>query len=98
MPARTFRVSTTSHFDRLARALRKQHPQRFTAALQATIDTLRTDPCNTSRAHSITKLVDARPGEGQYRIRSGRFRFRFDVDDEVVILVFCALRREDTYR
>jgi mRNA-degrading endonuclease RelE of RelBE toxin-antitoxin system len=93
-----FRVFTSSHFDRLAKALRKRHPQDFTAALRAAVAMLSTDPYNTARRHAITKLVDARPGEGQYRLRIARFRFRYDIEDDRVILVRCALRREDTYR
>ena len=36
-------------------------------------------------------------GNGQYRIRAGRFRFRYDAEEQVVYLKTCALRREGTY-
>jgi hypothetical protein len=36
-------------------------------------------------------------GEGQWRIALGRFRFRYDIYDQDVILHYCGLRREDTY-
>jgi mRNA-degrading endonuclease RelE of RelBE toxin-antitoxin system len=35
--------------------------------------------------------------EGQYRLRSGRFRFRYDIEGREVVLHYCGLRREDTY-
>ncbi len=39
------------------------------------------------------------PGEGgQHRLRLGRFRFRYDIERREVILYYCGLRREDTYR
>ena len=37
-------------------------------------------------------------GEGQYRLRLGRFRFRYDIAGREVRLLYCGLRREDTYR
>jgi hypothetical protein len=38
-----------------------------------------------------------RPGQGQYRLRLGRFRFRYDIAGHEVALLYCGLRREDTY-
>jgi hypothetical protein len=46
----------------------------------------------------IKKLVDVRPGYGQYRIRVGRFRFRYDFEGQIVYLKLCSLRSEGTYR
>ena len=43
-------------------------------------------------SRSFVKGVAA--GEGQYRLRSGRFRFRYDVDGLEVVLNGCGLRRE----
>ena len=37
-------------------------------------------------------------GDGQYRIRLGRFRFRYDLEGQVVYLKACSLRSEETYR
>ena len=94
-----FRVSTTSHFDRLAKALRKRHRQEFVAALTRAVDILRADPHNTTGQYPLRKLVDAHPGQGQFRLRIGRFRFRYNVTGEQhIILVRCSLRRKDTYR
>lgn len=92
----TFQVRTTPHFDRLVRRLHRHHGDlagRYAEALE----TLQTDPLNRSGAHPIRKLEAIRPGEGQYRLRLGRWRFRYDVIDKGVILHYCGLRREDTY-
>jgi mRNA-degrading endonuclease RelE of RelBE toxin-antitoxin system len=50
------------------------------------------------RHHNILKLKDTVRGDGQWRLRLGRFRFRYDIYDREVLLLYCGLRREDTYR
>jgi mRNA-degrading endonuclease RelE of RelBE toxin-antitoxin system len=62
------------------------------------IEILKADPYNSSRQHPIKKLEGVSAGDGQYRIRSGRLRFRYDVDSPVVVLKACSLRGEDSYR
>jgi hypothetical protein len=56
------------------------------------------DPYNRRGAHQIKKLVDVKPGEGQWRLRMGRWRFRYDIEGLEVVLYVCALRNESTYR
>ncbi|PYV40050.1 MAG: hypothetical protein DMG06_21460 [Acidobacteria bacterium] len=60
--------------------------------------TLQSDPYNRSRRHAIKKLEGVKPGEGQYRLRLGRWRFRYDIFGQEVVLHYCGLRREETYR
>ena len=91
-----FSVRTTARFERLARSVLKGHPE-FRARLQEATDVLRADPYNRSRAHNIKKLVDVPAGDGQWRLALGRFRFRYDIHGQEVVLQFCGLRREDTY-
>jgi mRNA-degrading endonuclease RelE of RelBE toxin-antitoxin system len=93
-----FSIVTTAHFDRLAKALNRRHPRVFMGALQEALGTLESDPYNVQRRFAIKKLTDVRPGEGQYRLRMGRFRFRYDISKDTVTLVRCSLRRESTYR
>lgn len=93
-----FTVRTTNRFDRLARALRKQHPAVFTAQFGSALGILGEDPHNRSARHPIRKLLGVAQGEGQYRLRSGRWRFRYDISGTEVLLSWCGLRREDTYR
>ena len=95
--AETFTVRTTPRFDRLAKALRKQHPA-FTERYREALTILRADPYNQSRAHPIKKLTNVKQGEGEYRLRLRRFRFRYDIYGHDVVLGYCGLRDESTYR
>ena len=92
-----FPVQTSSRFARLARALTDQHPHEFPERYAADLAIVETDPHNVSRQHPIKKLEAVPLGDGQYRLRLGRFRFRYDVTGNVVQLISCGLRREDTY-
>jgi len=92
-----FAVRATPHFERLARRLTTQHPE-FPRLLAQAIDILEADPANVSRQQNIKKLAAARAGDGQWRLRLGRFRFVYDIADREVALLYCGLRREDTYR
>jgi hypothetical protein len=69
-----FIVRSSSAFDRALRKLVKRHP-RLVDSYEDVIGILETDPYNRSGIHSTKKLVDVPSGEGQYRIRAGRFRF-----------------------
>jgi mRNA-degrading endonuclease RelE of RelBE toxin-antitoxin system len=92
-----FSVRTTPRFERLARALRKSHPE-FDALQERAVKILKADPYNRSREHHIRKLEAVALGDGQWRLSLGRFRLRYDIYDNEVILQYCGLRREDTYR
>lgn len=91
-----FVVRTTPHYERLARSLARAHPD-FVAHQAEVIEILRQDPLNLSWHHNILKLHGVPPGEGQYRLRLRRFRFRYDLYRRDVVLQRCSLRREDTY-
>jgi mRNA-degrading endonuclease RelE of RelBE toxin-antitoxin system len=91
-----FTVVATSHFDRLVKKLVRRHPD-LTDRLEEALAILTEDPYNRSRRYPIKKLEGVQEGEGQYRLRSGRFRFRYDIAGREVVLHYCGLRREDTY-
>lgn len=92
-----YSVRTAPAFDRLARRLARNHPA-FASLYAEAVEILEKDPHNVSRQSSILKLQGVRPGDGAYRLRLGRFRFRYDIAGRQVELVYCGLRREDTYR
>lgn len=92
-----FSVRTTPRFDRLLRSLSKRHPE-LPEWYEEAIAILTADPYNRSRSRDIRKLEGVKPGDGQYRLRLGRWRFRYDIEGQEVILHYCGLRREDTYR
>lgn len=91
-----FSVVTTSHFDRLLKKLVRAHSD-LVARFQEAVTILSEDPYNKSRRYAIKKLESVAAGEGQYRLRSGRFRFRYDIEGREVVLHYCGLRRENTY-
>jgi hypothetical protein len=91
-----FSVWTTASFDRSARKLAREHPD-FTKRLETVVAVLSSDPYNRTCEHPIKKLADVKAGDGQYRMRVGRFRFRYDISGKRVDLKACGLRREDTY-
>jgi mRNA-degrading endonuclease RelE of RelBE toxin-antitoxin system len=91
-----FSVIATARFERDYRSLLKRHPdlaERYAEALPI----LQDDPYNRTRRHPIKKLEGVASGGGQYRFRSGRFRFRYEIVGKTVFLKYCGLRREDTY-
>ncbi len=95
-----FSVFTTSYFDRLARKLQKQSAI-FVDYYSQAMEILAQDSYNITRQYSIKKLKEVDlSDEGQWRLRMGRFRFRYDIDEKKVILIlkYCGLRREETYR
>jgi mRNA-degrading endonuclease RelE of RelBE toxin-antitoxin system len=92
-----FVVLATSRFERELKKLAAQHPG-LSDLFGNVVPILKADPYNRSRQHAIKKLQAVPAGEGQYRIREGRFRFRYDIDGQTVYLKACSLRREDTYR
>ena len=93
----SFSVRTTPRFDRLIRTLARRHAE-IAATYTDALAILSTDPYNRSRQHRIRKLESVRQGDGQYRLALGRWRFRYDIYDRDVVLHYCGLRREDTYR
>jgi mRNA-degrading endonuclease RelE of RelBE toxin-antitoxin system len=92
-----FIVRTTPRFERLLRRLTRGHPDLVDAYAEALM-ILGADPYNRSRRHHILKLEGIPQGEGQYRLRLRRWRFRYDIIGQEVVLHYCGLRREDTYR
>ena len=92
----SFLVRTTTHYERLARLLRKRQP-KFDAVQKSAFEILGQDPTNRSGTHDIKKLTNVPRGEGQWRLALGRFRFRYDIYGQDVVLQRCGLRREDTY-
>jgi mRNA-degrading endonuclease RelE of RelBE toxin-antitoxin system len=76
--------------------LSPRHPD-LVERFEEVFSVLSSDPYNKRGKHAIKKLQGVPAGEGQYRLRSGKFRFRYDVANREVVLLYCGLRREDTY-
>lgn len=91
-----FNVQTSPHFERLFKKLQGRHSELIDLLTEA-ITILEADPYNRSRKHAIKKLSGEQT-DGQWRLRLGRWRFRYDISGQIVQLKYCGLRREDTYR
>ena len=95
MPHR-YRVIVLPGFEREVRRLRTRFPRVYTNLLRA-IELLETDPYNLEGQANLRKLVDVPAGEGQFRLRLGDYRLRYDVVGDEVILHSMRPRRE-SYR
>jgi mRNA-degrading endonuclease RelE of RelBE toxin-antitoxin system len=88
-----FRLLPTSRFKRDVEAIYKHHPASL-RQLESIKVILTLDPYNRSRRYDIKKLRDVPHGEGQYRIRTGKYRLRYDVNGNDVVLYSFKHRKE----
>ena len=91
-----YSVVTTAYFDRLLKKLAPKHPE-LVERFEEAVGILSLDPHNKSNKYPMKKLQGVSAGEGQYRLRLGRFCFQYDIAGREVVLLYCGLRREDTY-
>jgi mRNA-degrading endonuclease RelE of RelBE toxin-antitoxin system len=91
-----YRVLTTPSFEREFKKLIKKNPE-IGKYLEQTVEILESDPQNVTRSHDIKQLKDIKPGEGQFRIRKGEWRLRYDVSGRDVVL-HSFRRRMEAYR
>jgi len=91
--AGVFKVAVTPGFERDVRQLLKKIPEVL-PQVKKLVAALENDPYNRSRAHDIKKLLGVMPGAGQFRIRSGNFRLRYDIFGNEVLLHSIRDRKE----
>lgn len=89
----TYRTLTTSGFERDARRITRRDA-RLLRVLARLLNVLAEDPYNKSGGHDIKKLTGLKPGEGQWRIRAGDYRLRYDIFGRDVVLYAVRHRRE----
>lgn len=89
----SFRVLTTPAFEREFRKISKRNSALITA-LEESLAILREDPHNRGAQHPIKKLAGLKPGEGQWRLRWGDYRLRYDIFGEEVVLHSFRHRKE----
>ena len=83
--AAPFRVLTTETFERQARkAIRGR--RELAGVIGKLIPILRDDPYHVTGNHKIKKLAGVDAGDGQWRIRFGDYRIRYDIMDYDVVL------------
>ena len=92
VPPTAYHLVTAKHYERDVRSLTKKNKKLLTM-IKDMLAVLRSDPHN---GIGVSKLTDVKQGEGQYRIRSGLYRIRYDIfDNEVLLHSFT--HRKDTY-
>lgn len=84
MPQR-YRVVADQAFEREVRRLRKRLPRVYETLLKA-VELLETDPFNLQGRANLRKLAGVPAGEGQFRMRLGDYRLRYDVVGGDVVL------------
>lgn len=91
-----FKVVTTTSFDREAKGILKKD-KTLVDIFEKIIEALQIDPHNLSKHCDIKKLNDVPFGMGKWRIRSGNYRFRYEIDGAKVVLL-SVKNRKDCYR
>jgi mRNA-degrading endonuclease RelE of RelBE toxin-antitoxin system len=91
----SFRLVSTPPFERSLKRLAKKN-RAITSVVEDMFSVLGVDPLNVSRRYNIKKLTGIEQGSGQWRIRSGVYRLRYDVIGEDVVL-YSINHRKDIY-
>ena len=91
-----FNISYSTAFRRDAKKLRKKD-KKITEIIETASKILQNDPFNGEQLKNIKKLVDVEKGDGQWRIRFGDYRIRYDVIGKDVAL-HSIKNRKDIYR
>ena len=80
-----FTVVITSAFKRDIKRLEK-FQQEIASLYEEVISVLENDPYNIARKNDIKKLGGVKHGDGQFRVRIGKWRVRYDIEKNFVIL------------
>ena len=88
-----FRLLPSTRFKRDFEEIVKRNPGLI-RKLEPLKTTLLHDPYNRSQRYDIKKLRDVPVGEGQWRIRAGKYRLRYDIIGGDVILYSFNHRKE----
>lgn len=78
----SYNLKSTPTFERGFKILTKRN-QELQIQFFELLDILRRDPYNISKQQDIKKLTNVSKGEGQWRIRMGKYRLRYDIIDEM---------------
>jgi mRNA-degrading endonuclease RelE of RelBE toxin-antitoxin system len=89
----SYRTLTTPAFERDTRKILRSNA-RFLGAIEKVLTAIGEDPYNRSGKHAIKKLAGLKPGEGQWRIRAGDYRLRYDIFGHDVVLYALRHRKE----
>ena len=80
-----FQIIIPPAFERDARRITRRNPAVATL-LEEMVSILEAAPFNRTRQSDITKLTGVKTGQGQWRIRQGDYRLRYDIFGREVVL------------
>ncbi len=88
-----FKIETSSGFRRNIKKLLKSHHD-IVSTYEKALLVLENDPYNIGKCHDIKKLGGVKLGDGQFRVRFGDWRIRYDIEKKLVILYSFKNRKE----
>jgi mRNA-degrading endonuclease RelE of RelBE toxin-antitoxin system len=88
-----YRIISTAGFERDVRRATRRDSVLLTR-LAGALEILENDPMNFSRHYDISKLTGIKAGQGQWRLRVGDYRIRYDIFGRDVVLYTFRHRRE----
>lgn len=88
-----YRTVTTAGFKRDVRRVARRNTALMVRLADAVV-ILENDPFNLSRRYNIVKLIGVKARQGQWRLRIGDYRIRYDVFGREVVLYTFRHRRE----
>lgn len=91
-----FRITTSSYFGKDLKKLSRKNPT-ILEEVESLKEILGRDPYNRSHRYDIKKLSGLKPGEGQWRIKKGNWRLRYDIFGQDVVL-YSIRHRKEAYR
>lgn len=86
---------TVVHTKFFEKSFKKIKDARLKESFGKALDILEKDPFNKSNKYNIKKLVNLKPGE--WRIRVGDYRIRYDIKAKEVVL-HMVRHRKDIYK
>lgn len=90
-----YQIVITSYFARDFKQQSKRNPETLASITKAR-EILQKDPYNKNKQCNIKKLQGIKQGEGQYRLRLGKYRLRYDICGHDVVL-YSFRHRKDAY-
>lgn len=91
-----FNVLSTPTFEKSFKSIVK-HDKKLLERFRRGLNILKLDPYNINQNNDIKKLTNISKGEGQWRIRIGDYRLRYDINEKDVVLHLFS-HRKNSYR
>lgn len=80
-----FNIFLISRFERDFKKIQNKD-NKIINTFGSILEILKIDPFNKTKKHNIKKLAGLKEGEGQWRIRLGSYRIRYDIIKSDILL------------